>query len=197
MTREEKVELDTWLNKNYDQIQVWSSNITKSDELTLDLAQYAVEQLLHYKRLRELIQQERVNEGSIKGWILATMRNSWYGSKSHFTRYYKLHRADVGKRKRWVTPEQFQALLEQQNQDEYDYYKDTAIEAIQDVLNEMDQDTTRLWYLSRLFKLWMETPNFSKLSRETGIPRTSIAKAIDECREYIQQQLKQRGIDHV
>ena len=189
--------LDRWLQENYLEIQQWAKNITKGDELSVDLAHYAVEQLLHYKKLDELIVNESYQEGSIRGWLLATMRNSWFGNKSEFSRYYKLHRADIGSRKRNMSPEKFSALLEQQKQDQYDYYKDEVIELILEILDEMDKTRERLWYMSRLFRMWLETPNFSKLSRETGIPRTSISKAVEECREYIIQQLKQKGIDNV
>ena len=69
------------------------------------------------------------------------------------------------------------------------------IELILEILDEMDKTRERLWYMSRLFRMWLETPNFSKLSRDTGIPRTSIAKAVEECIEYIKQQLKLKGYD--
>lgn len=187
--------IQLWLQDNYNNIIEWSSNITRGDELHSDLAHYAIEQLLESPHLQHLEQEEANNEGSIRAFILMIMRNSWYGKKSYFTRYYKLHRADIGQRKRNVTPERFLALLDAQSVEEYDYYKDELIEAIQGILNDMDQDRERLWYISRLFKMYLETPNFSRLSRETGIPRTSIAKAVEECQEYIKQQLKIKGYD--
>ena len=42
----------------------------------------------------------------------------------------------------------------------------------------------------------MKEDNFSELSRQTKIPRTSIAKAVEEARTYIQQQLKNNNIDY-
>lgn len=187
--------IQLWLQENYNNIVQWSNNITKGDELHQDLAHYAIEQLLQSPHLKHLEIEEETNEGTIRAFILSIMRNSWYGKKSYFTRYYKLHRADIGQRKRNVTPEKFQALLDNQDHQDYDYYKDELIDAIETVLNDMDVDKDRLWYISRLFKMYLDTPNFSKLSRDTGIPRTSIAKAVEECIEYIKQQLKLKGYD--
>lgn len=195
MTLRERKVIERWVNSNYDSLHVWANNISKGDELAADLAHYALQQLLDYKQLPKLIHQESQVEGSIRGWVLATMRNSWHGSKSHFTRYYKLHRADIGYRKRWISPERFTDMLDTHQTEEYDYHKDQQIEQILELLDQMEKSNTRLWYISKLFKMWMDTPNFSKLSRQTGIPRTSIAKAVEECREYILQQLNDRNYD--
>ena len=51
-----------------------------------------------------------------------------------------------------------------------------------------------LWYRARLLKMYIETPNFSELSRMTDIPRTSISKAVDEAKAYIIDELKNRNI---
>jgi len=44
--------------------------------------------------------------------------------------------------------------------------------------------------------MYMKEPNFSELARQTKIPRTSIAKAVEEAKEYIKQQLKQNNINY-
>ncbi len=47
-----------------------------------------------------------------------------------------------------------------------------------------------------LFRMYMKENNFSELSRQTKIPRTSIAKAVEEARAYIKQQLKINNINY-
>ena len=45
-----------------------------------------------------------------------------------------------------------------------------------------------------LFMMWADNPNYSDLERQTKIPRTSISQAVQECKEYIKQELNNRGI---
>ena len=49
--------------------------------------------------------------------------------------------------------------------------------------------------LNLFFTRPMSKFHIRELSRITKIPRTSISQAVNECREYIQQTLKQRGIE--
>ena len=187
-----------WISNNYDNIIQWAKNITKNDELSNDLAHYAIEKFIHHHRYEEILDRDIAEPdfGHCRGFILSIMRNSWYGQKSEFTRYYKLHRADIGHRKRNLSDADFEGAIEAQPQTNYDYEKDYVIEAIEGILEEMTIDTKDLWYKAKLFKLYLENPNFSKLSRDTGIPRTSISNAVEEAKDYIKQQLKLRNIDY-
>jgi hypothetical protein len=187
-----------WIEQNYSKIVQWAKNMTKNDQLYEELAHYAIEQFITHKRYEEIM-QKHINEpdfGHCRGFILAIMRNSWYGKKSEFTRYHKAHRADIGHRKRNVTPTKFNELLEEQLHTDYDFSTDYVIEAIDGILEEMSIDTKDLWYQAKLFQMWLENPNFSALSRQTDIPRTSISNAVQEAKEYIKKELKNRGIDY-
>ena len=170
--------------------------MTKGDELAEELAHYSIEQFMTHKRYEEILQRD-VNEpefGHCRGFILAIMRNSWYGRKSEFSRIHKAHRADIGHRKRVISDYKFNELLEETHE-LYDYDLDFLIEAIEGILEEMELDYDgKLWFNARLFLMWIETSNFSELARRTDIPRTSISNAVDEAKEYILQELKQRQI---
>jgi len=176
-----------WISDNYNNIIQWANNISKGDPLAEELAHYSIEQFMTHKRYGELIK----SDGDARGFILAIMRNSWYGAKSEFTRVHKAHRADIGKRKRVVEDTKMESLL---IDEEYDHELDRLIEAIEGLLEEMELDQNKLWYCARLFKMWLETPNFSELSRRTDIPRTSISNAVDEAKHYILQELKKRNV---
>lgn len=185
-----------WITDNYDNIILWAKNMTKGDQLYDELAHYAIEKFLTHKRYEEITERDRLDPdyGHCRGFILAIMRNSWYGAKSEFTRYHKAHRADIGKRKRHVSPDKFNQLLENQDTIEYDYEKDHIIEAIYGILEEMAIDRKDLWYNAKLFEMYLATNNFSAMERELGIPRTSISNAVNEARDYIYNELKERGI---
>ena len=79
---------------------------------------------------------------------------------------------------------------DQREPEPYDYEKDEVISSLQGILEDMAADKENLWYRGMLFQMWLEEPNFSELSRQTLIPRTSISQAVGEAIEYIKQQCK-------
>ena len=78
----------------------------------------------------------------------------------------------------------------------YDVEKDVVIGAIQGIIEDMASDKTELWYRATLFNMWLETPNYSELAKRTKIPRNSISHAVEEAKQYIREQLKQRNITY-
>lgn len=81
--------------------------------------------------------------------------------------------------------------IERQDED-YDYETDQTVDAIQGILADMQGHSIEMWYRAVLMQMYVNTPNFSELSRRTGIPRTSISQAVDEARQFIKQQLDAR-----
>ena len=180
-----------WIEHNYTNIIAWARNISKGDQLSEELAHYAIEQFLTHKKYEHLSQ----NPGEAKGFMLAIMRNSWVGQKSEFSRVHKAHRADLGARKKNITEDKWNQLLDEQVEEEYDYDRDRLHEAIEGLLEEMELAIEeKLWFNAKLFLMYLEDPNYSSLSRKTDIPRTSIANAVQEAKEYILQELKNRNI---
>ena len=83
---------------------------------------------------------------------------------------------------------------EAQTDIDYNYERDMLTEAIQGLLEDMQSEGLEQWYRSILFGLWVDNPNYSELERQTKIPRSSISQAVNECKEYIKQELKNRNI---
>lgn len=79
---------------------------------------------------------------------------------------------------------------------DYNYERDMLTEAIQGILEEMQSEGVEQWYRSMLFGMWIDNQNFSELERKTGIPRSSISQAVQECRTFIKQELKNRNIEY-
>ena len=186
-----------WITLNYKNIIQLSRNMCKNDALYEELAHYSIEKLLTNPRYDEILAKHTSDPdfGHLRGFILAIMRNSWYGKKSEFRRVNANHRADIGSRKRIVTDDKWERLTEHIPNEDYDFEIDFLVEAIEGLMEEMDLEMeSGLWYRSRLLKMWLETPNFSELSRLTDIPRTSISKAVEEAKAYIVEELKARNI---
>jgi len=51
-----------------------------------------------------------------------------------------------------------------------------------------------LWFHATLFEMWLENPNYSKLAKKIGIPRTSISHAVRITKKHILTELKKKGI---
>ena len=174
----------------------WANNIAKGDQLAEELGHYAIEQFMTHPRYQEICLRDAAEPkyGHCRGFILAIMRNSWWGKKSEFSRIHKSHRTDIGYRKRDISETRLDALL-LKDDIAYDYDTDRLLDAIEGLLEEMELDYKgKLWFNARLFQMYLECQNFSELSRKTDIPRTSISNAVEEAKEYILNELKERKI---
>lgn len=186
--------LDQWINKNYKEIIEWSRNITSHDQQSRELAHYALLTVLESPRREELIRREQNFPNTMKWWIISIMKRQWFSKTGPFHLLERQHRQDWTRQRQEVSPDEFRHAIEGLELEEYNLHQDTLIEAILGMLEEMDLDGDRLWYISRLFKMWIHQPNYSELSRKTGIPRTSISKAVKECKEYILNELIRRNL---
>ena len=175
-------DLNQFIQDNYDNIILIAKQICKGSPESEDVAHFAIESFIQHERGQEL-----VDAGKAMNFISGIIHRSFHSSTSQ---YHTLYR-----QKGRVHGIQSYKQLETEDID-YNHEKDIAIEAIQGILEDMKADSIELWFRSTLFEMWIDTPNFSELARKTGIPRTSISKAVDEARDYIQFQLKINNIDY-
>ena len=174
--------MNNFITENYDKILKMAKNICKCDRSTSDeLAHYAIEQFLTHKRGQEL-----VDKGQGMLFLSGIIHRSFHSSTSP---YHKLYRQ--GGRMH----ELYDRTAEKRADEPYDYDTDLTIEAIQGILEDMESDTVEQWYRAKLFKMYLDQPNYSELSRVTLIPRTSISQAVNECKAYIKQRIDNYGIN--
>tara|TARA_R110000796_G_scaffold146612_1_gene263289 strand:- start:318 stop:737 length:420 start_codon:yes stop_codon:yes gene_type:complete len=79
---------------------------------------------------------------------------------------------------------------------DYNVEQDIVLNHVEVILEEMVAESKEQWFRSVLFQMWSKDQNFSKIARDIGIPRTTIATAVNQAREHIKQELKNRGIDY-
>jgi hypothetical protein len=168
--------LNTFLTDNYDKIILMSKRICKSQEAE-DVAHYAIEQFMLHKRGQEI-----VNKGQGMLFLSGIIHRSFYSGTSP---YHKLYRQS-GR-----VHELYDKTAERIADEDYDIEWDLKIESIQGIMEDMEADTIEQWFRVVLFKMWLEQPNYSELSRITKIPRTSISQAVNECKEYIKTRIEQ------
>ena len=167
-----------WINDNYTNILAWAKNAAQGKPDYEDLAHYAITAFLEHPKSNELVER---NEA--RWFIVRILLNSSRGSKSE---YYRLYRP------KW------DSLIETHRDtpdSQYDFGVDLLTETVSGILDDLRHGDANEWYLATIFELCMAQPklNFSKIARETNIPRTSIASAYYECIDHVRNKLKEYG----
>jgi len=174
--------MNRFIEKHYQQIMTMSKKVCKGSPEWEDVGHFAIETFMQHERGQEL-----VDSGRGMNFLSGIM---WRSFNSSTSQYHTIYR-QKGRMHSLTKRED-----NRQDNNTYDHEQDIATEAIQGVLEDMHADKEVLWYKAMLFEMWLKEPNCSELSRVTGIPRTSIAKAVDEARTYIRLQLKNNGINY-
>ena len=161
--------INLWLENNYDEIVLMTKKITKNKEYR-DIAHYMIENFIKNKMAETLID----NNEALK-YISGMIYRTYFSSTSPWALSNKL----------------FNELNNNIEiiDDEYDYKQDFLIEQIENMLNEKQTDVA-LWFNITLLKMWIETPNYTFLSKQLAIPRTTISRAVNEARKHIKNKIK-------
>jgi DNA-directed RNA polymerase specialized sigma24 family protein len=173
--------LNNFLTNNYDAIILMAKKICRSHIESEEVAHFAISEFMEHERGQEL-----VDTGRAMNFLSGIIHRSFHSSTS---KYHTIYRQ---KGRMHELPVDYDNI---QNDDEYSYEQDMATEAIQGVLEDMKANGIELWFRAALFEMYIKEPNFSELARQTKIPRTSISKAVEEAREYIQLTLKNNNIN--
>ena len=157
-----------------------SKKICRSSQESEEVAHFAIAEFMEHERAQEL-----VDAGRAMNFLSGIIHRSFHSSTS---KYHTIYRQ---KGRMHGLPQSHDNI---QDDNTYDLEQDIATEAIQGILEDMRADTIELWFRAVLFEMWIKEPNFSELSRQTKIPRTSIAKAVEEAKTYIQLTLQNNNI---
>ena len=157
-----------------------SKKICRSSQESEEVAHFALAEFMEHERAQEL-----VDAGRAMNFLSGIIHRSFHSSTS---KYHTIYRQ---KNRMHTLPQSHDNI---QDDNIYDWEQDIATEAIQGILEDMKADTIELWFRAVLFEMWIKEPNFSELSRQTKIPRTSIAKAVEEAKAYIQLTLQNNNI---
>ena len=157
-----------------------SKKICRSSQESEEVAHFAIAEFMEHERAQEL-----VDAGRAMNFLSGIIHRSFHSSTS---KYHTIYRQ---KGRMHGLPQSHDNI---QDDNIYDWEQDIATEAIQGILEDMKADTIELWFRAVLFEMWIKEPNFSELSRQTKIPRTSIAKAVEEAKTYIQLTLQNNNI---
>lgn len=174
--------MNQFITDKYEAICLMSKKICRGSHESEEVAHFAIEQFMTHERGQEL-----VDAGQAMQFLSGIIHRSFHSSTSQYHTIYR----QKG-RVHSLTP----SHDNRQDDNIYDHDQDRATEAILGVLEDMKADTIELWFRATLFEMWIKEPNFSELSRQTKIPRTTIAKAVEEAKSYIKLILNNNNISY-
>lgn len=137
-----------------------SKKITNNHELHMDLLHYALEELYSKKNYEEII-----NSGGVRFYVVRIMLTQW---RSNTGPFYKMF---FNQKSNEITDD----IIDYK---EYDQQELEYIKALEDLA----------WYDKELFKIFSDKQHtISSLSRETGIPRSSVDITIKKVRKILRK----------
>jgi hypothetical protein len=158
-----------------------SKRICKGSPQSEEVAHYVISQFLENPKAQPLI-----DTNDAMSYLSGAIWRSFNSSTSPYHTIY---------REKGRTHSLKEGFDHGEYDNEYDFERDMITEEIEGILTDMEVDTIETWFQSTLFKMYIQTGNYSEIARKTKIPRTSISHAVNEARDYIQQTLKKRGIE--
>lgn len=164
-----------WINDNYDNIVQWAKNASYNHDSALDLAHDMIEKFLEHDKAPSI-----VAKGEARFFITRMLLNQARSTSSPFNRNYRLR-----------SEEQTQETYTE----EYDTEIDYKIETIKGICEDIKTESIEGYYCITIFEQLMQQKrvNFSRLSKDTGIPRTSISNAYNLALQLIKERIKQNG----
>ena len=126
--------------------------------LSDDLFQELMIILLEYNQ-EKLI--DIYNKGYYKWFLVKTLTNQFNSNSSPFNKKYR--------------PKDIDYIIS----DSYDHSIDIMIDKVNNKLNQLH------WYDRELFKAYIESGSYRKLSKQTDIPFNSISRTINNVKNYI------------
>ena len=174
--------VNNFISERYDDIMLMSKKICRSHVEWEEVGHFSIEKFMLHERAEELISANRAMQ-----FLSGIMHRSFHSSTSQ---YHTLIR-----QKNRVFGVDDMSGIDSEDID-YDYELDSVLDAIKTIIEEMIHENKDQWFRATLFQLWLQEPNYSRIGRKIGIPRTSVSNAVNEAKEYIQQELKNRNINY-
>lgn len=162
-----KIEIERYITKNYYELLDICNKITKHDTLAGDLLNDVILQLYDRKEIK----LNKLDDNSIKYYIVKCLTINWYSKTSPF--YRKVRKES----------NLYNELFEVSNLiDSEDIFKEHHImEIIETEFTEIN------WFHKIIFEKYLVLGSLKKVSTDTRIPLTSIARYVKETKQTIKQ----------
>lgn len=158
------MDFNEYLTKDYKALVEAANKITGSNPLSIDLLHYAIEEMSYKKNIQDI-----VDSGGARFYCIRIMMTQW---RSQTGPFYKAFVKSGG------TVDVSNVDIQEREDNPLD------VTRVNEILNQLP------WYDKTLFELYSKGDhNFSSLSKETGIPRTSIGLTINRVRRHIKKHI--------
>jgi hypothetical protein len=170
--------IEGYITRNYYRILQITKRITKGHELSQDLLHEVILQLYNKK---EII-LNNYDDDTIRYYITSVLRINWNSSTSPF--YYKM-------RKESSKYEPLTDIFEYEDE-QLIWEKEILLQSLEISYSELD------FWRKGMIELYLVLGSVNKVSKHTGIPKSSIIKYVKESREQLKnntlEKLKDYGI---
>jgi hypothetical protein len=160
-----KIEIERYIAKNYYELLNICNKITKNDSFAGDLLNDVILQLYDRKEIK----LKSLQENEIKYYLIKCLTINWYSKTSPF--YRKVRREST----------LYNELFDVANLiDDEDIFKEHHImEIVETEFTEMN------WFHKIIFEKYLTLGSLKKVSVDTRIPLTSVARYVKETRQVI------------
>jgi hypothetical protein len=160
-----KIEIERYITKNYYELLNICNKITKKNTLAGDLLNDVILQLYDRKEIK----LTNLDDNSIKYYIIKCLTVNWYSKSSPF--YRKVRRESS----------LYNELFEVANliDDDDIFTQHQIMEIVETEFTEMD------WFHKIIFNKYLTLGSLKKVSLDTRIPLTSIARYVKETKTTI------------
>jgi hypothetical protein len=162
-----KIEIERYITKHYYELLDICNKITKHNTLAGDLLNDVLLQLYD----KENIKLDKLDDNNIKYYIIKCLTINWYSKTSPFYRKIRLESS------------RYSELFEVSN-----LIDDDNLFTSHELFEIMETEWTEVeWFHKIIFQKWMTLGSLKKVSIDTRIPLTSIARYVKETKTTIKE----------
>jgi hypothetical protein len=162
-----KIEIETYITKHYYELLEICNKITKHNTLAGDLLNDVLLQLYD----KENIKLDKLDDNNIKYYIIKCLTINWYSKTSPFYRKVRLESS------------RYSELFEVNN-----LIDDENLFTSHQLFDIMETEWTELnWFHKVIFEKYLTLGSLKKVSTDTRIPLTSVARYVKETKTLIKE----------
>lgn len=163
--------VNNWITSHYDKFKHDCLGITRGDALGEELCHFILLEFMNKKEAQTIVES-----GGAFYYIIRMALTNWNSVTSPFYRIYRQPYTDIE-----TITERAEEIPDAE--DEWDI--DALAAQAQKSLQELG------WYERELFNVYLEhNTNASLVSRQTGIPRTSISLTLKHVKQHLRSNIK-------
>lgn len=162
-----KIEIEQYITKHYYELLEICNKMTKRDSLAGDLLNDVLLQLYDKKEIK----LSKLDDNSIKYYIIKCLTINWYSKTSPFYRKIRMESS------------KYSELFEVAN-----LIDDDNLFSSHQLFEVMETEWTELnWFHKIIFEKYLTLGSLKKVSSDTRIPLTSIARYVKETKTLIKE----------